>query len=186
MKHGFKYSLGFMNYCSHDPAACLSRIDDKGRPEYIHFEECMLSRKKKSYQFPARSIYQCLNHFKIDIGDVDQVVVDYMNDKNFYGTAKYFRKLIGDYLRAFLNVEERKILYAESHHLAHAYTAFYPSPFESAAILVIDGLGSEQDTHTIYSASRNHGISKIYSQKGFGIGSLYSLITDRLGFEDGE
>lgn len=175
-----------MSYCSHDPAACLSRIDADGNLEYIHFEEGMLSRRKKSYHFPLRSIAKCLDHFGIEIGDVDRIVLDSMNQKTAHNTAPYYRKLIGDYLRAGFNVREDQILFAESHHLAHAYTAFYPSRFSEAAVLSIDGLGSEQDTHSIYTASREGGIRKIYSQKGFGIGVLYALITDRLGFEEGE
>ncbi len=186
MKNGYRYSLGFMNYCSHDPAACISRVDEQGNLDYIHYEEGMLSRKKKSYHFPLRAIYKCLDHFQIKISDVDYVVLDFMNHKAVHNTAHYYRKLIGDYLRAGLAVREDQVRFAESHHLAHAYTAFYPSGFSDAAILVIDGLGSEQDTHSIYTACRESGIRKLYSQKGTGIGLLYSLITERLGFENGE
>ncbi len=180
------YSLGFMNYCSHDPAACLMRKLPNGQIDYIHFEEGMLSRKKKSFQFPLRAIQACLNHYDIAIGDVDIIALDFMNDRSFHNTSSYYRKLVGDYIRAKLKLRHDQIYFCDSHHLAHAYTAFYPSGFDSAAILTIDGLGSEQDTHSIYLAEHNHGIKKIYSQKGTGIGLLYSLITEKLGFEDGE
>lgn len=186
MKSKYQYSLGFMNYCSHDPAACISRVDEQGNLDYMHYEEGMLSRKKKSYHFPLRAIYKCLDHFQIKISDVNCVVLDFMNHKSVHNTAHYYRKLIGDYLRAGLAVREDQVQFADSHHLAHAYTAFHPSGFTDAAILVIDGLGSEQDTHSIYTATQESGIKKLYSQKGTGIGILYSLITERLGFEDGE
>jgi len=180
------YSLGFMNYCSHDPAACIVRKLPDGRTDYIHFEEGMISRKKKSYHFPTRSIQKCLDYYQITIDEVDVICVDYMNDKSFHNTASYYRKLVGDYIRARLKVDKEKIHFIDSHHLAHAYTAFYPSTFEESAILVIDGLGSEQDTHSIYLADHKSGLKKIYSQKGTGIGQLYSLITSKLGFESGE
>ena len=62
------YSLGFLNISSHDPAACLFKCDLSSgsiKSEYIHFDEGMLSRKKKSYLFPIRSINRRLDHFKI-------------------------------------------------------------------------------------------------------------------------
>lgn len=186
MKNGHLYSLGFMSYCSHDPAACLVRLQPDGQFDYIHFEEGMLSRKKKSYQFPLRAIQACLNHYGITLDEVDVVALDFMNSRSVHNTASYYRKLVGDYIRAKLRLREDQIYFADSHHLAHAYTAFYPSGFEDAAVLAIDGLGSEQDTHTIFLANLADGIQKVYSQKGTGIGQLYSLITERLGFEDGE
>lgn len=186
MKNGNFYSLGFMGYCSHDPAACLACLQPSGAITYIHYEEGMLSRKKKSYQFPLRAIASCLDHFAIEIDDVDIVCLDYMNVRSVHNTAAYYRKLMGDYIRASLSLREEQIHIAESHHLAHAYTAFYPSGFDSAAILVIDGLGSEQKTHSIFEAEIDNGISHIYSQQGTGIGKLYSTITQILGFGSGE
>lgn len=180
------YSLGFMNYCSHDPAACLVRRSPEGRLDYIHYEEGMLSRKKKSYQFPLRAIQACLDHFGIGLGDVDVVALDYMNDKTAHNTAAYYRKLLGDYLRANLALRPDQLHFVDSHHLAHAYTAFYPSGFDSAAVLAIDGLGSEQQTHSIFEASLAGGIRHVYSQRGTGIGQLYTAITEVLGFEESE
>ncbi|MCG3771740.1 MAG: Decarbamoylnovobiocin carbamoyltransferase [Nitrosomonadaceae bacterium] len=186
MKNGHLYSLGFMSYCSHDPAACLIRLQPNGQLDYIHFEEGMLSRRKKSYQFALRAIQACLDHYGITLNEVDVVALDFMNSRSVHNTASYYRKLVGDYIRAKLRLREDQIHFADSHHLAHAYTAFYPSGFENAAVLAIDGLGSEQNTHTIFLANLAAGIQKVYSQKGTGIGQLYSLITERLGFEDGE
>lgn len=180
------YALGFMNYCSHDPAASLARLGADGVVDYIHFEEGMLSRKKKSYQFPLRAIQACLDHYKIKIGDVDIVSVDFMNAKAAFNTASYYRKLVGDYIRAHLAIRQDKLHFADSHHLAHAYTAFYPSGFENAAVLAIDGLGSEQETHSIYVGDAKSGLKKVYSQSGTGIGHLYTYITTCLGFDHGE
>lgn len=186
MKNDCLYSLGFMNYCSHDPAACVVRKSPDGRLDYIHYEEGMLSRKKKSYQFPLRAIKACLDHFGITLGDVDVVALDFMNAKTVHNTAAHYRKLMGDYLRANLAIRPDQVHFVASHHLAHAYTAFYPSGFDSAAVIVIDGLGSEQQTHSIFDASIDGGFRHVYSQRGTGIGKLYSTITELLGFEEGE
>ena len=56
------YSLGYMGHCSHDPSACLISYDPNEKKFQIHYaEEGFLSRKKKSYQFPIRSIKYCLD-----------------------------------------------------------------------------------------------------------------------------
>ena len=182
-----KYVLGFMNYCSHDPAACITKVNIKsGNVEYIFTEEGFLSRRKKSYQFPIRSIKYCLDHFGIKIEDVNRICLDYMDEKQFNRTSNNYRLLVGDFIRANLKIPDKtQISFCESHHLAHAYTAFLPSPYTEACVVVIDGLGSEQETHSIFKADRNK-IKLIASQKGNGIGELYSLITEKLGFDSGE
>ena len=153
----YKYVLGFMNYCSHDPGACLTKINtENGNTQYIFTEEGFLSRKKKSYQFPIRSIKYCLDYFGITFEQIDRICLDYMIEKRFNRTSDNYRLLVGDYIRANLKIsEETKISFCESHHLAHAYTAFLPSPFNEAAVVVIDGLGSEQQTHSIFKADKN-------------------------------
>jgi len=179
------YSLGFMSYCSHDPAASMVRLSVDGQVDFIHFEEGMLSRRKKSYHFPARAINACLNHFGVEIGRVDAVCVDFMDHKRFLGTTKYYRRLVGDYVRANLNLRSDQIFFADSHHLAHAYTALAGSGYDDAAVLVVDGLGSEQQTHSVYWTEG--GLLKLqFSQHTPGIGALYSLVTETLGFEAGE
>tara|TARA_Y100001978_G_scaffold47623_1_gene42669 strand:- start:2473 stop:4707 length:2235 start_codon:yes stop_codon:yes gene_type:complete len=182
-----KYILGFMNYCSHDPAACITKVNlENGNIEYIFAEEGFLSRKKKSYQFPLRSIKYCLDYFGIQLKEINRICLDYMDYKRFNRTSDNYRLLVGDFIRANLKISKTtKISFCKSHHLAHAYTAFLPSPFEEAAVVVIDGLGSRQETHSIFKANKN-GIDLIAKQCGNGIGELYSLITEKLGFESGE
>ena len=173
----YKYVLGFMNYCSHDPGACLTKINmENGNTQYIFTEEGFLSRKKKSYQFPIRSIKYCCDYFGITFEQIDRICLDYMIEKRFNRTSDNYRLLVGDYIRANLKIsEETKISFCESHHLAHAYTAFLPSPFDEAAVVVIDGLGSEQQTHSIFKANKNK-IQLITTQYGNGIGELYTCL----------
>ncbi|GIR86511.1 MAG: hypothetical protein CM15mP85_31350 [Rhodobacterales bacterium] len=53
-------------------------------------------------------------------------------------------------------------------------------------MLVIDGLGSRQQTTSIFSFTQEGTQKLIFEQVGNGIGTLYSLITEKLGFEAGE
>lgn len=174
-----------MNSCSHDPGAALIKIDGKNF-DYIFAEEGFLSRRKKSYQFPIRAIEYCLSYFNIKIDDIDKFIFDYMDKKHPFRTSDNYRLLAGDFIRSKLKINPEKISFVETHHLAHAYTAFYPSGFNKAAVVIIDGLGSENQTHSIYSANRETGIKLLYEQKGTGIGTLYTTITKILGFESGE
>ena len=183
-----QYCLGFMNWCSHDPGASLVQYDDStGSIQYISAEEGSLSRRKKSYHFPIRSIKYCLDYFNISIDRVDHICVDHMDYPRVYRTSDNYRLLIGDFIRSKLRVHSStNLLFCDSHHLAHAYTAFLPSGFSSATVLVVDGLGSQQQTHSVYRASRESGFELIFEQKGTGIGLLYSLVTNLLGWEYGE
>lgn len=180
-----KYFMGFMNFCSHDPGAALVKIEN-GNFEYIFAEEGFLSRRKKSYQFPIRSIEYCLNHFGIKIDQVDRFILDYMNEKTFFRTSNNYRLLAGDFIRSKMKINPERISFIKSHHLAHAYTAFYPSGFEDATVIIVDGLGSDNQTHSIYSANRHNGIKLLHQQSGTGIGSIYSMVTKKLGFASGE
>jgi carbamoyltransferase len=185
MNKKYVYVMGFMNYCSHDPGAAIVRYDGK-EIDLITCEEGFLSRKKKSYHFPIRSINYCLDYFNIKLSDIDLYSIDFMDFKRDFRTSDNYRQLIGDYIRSQLKIEKSKIYYPESHHYAHALTAFYPSNFDNSAVLIVDGLGSNQQTHSVYLADKKNGVKKVFEQKGLGIGLLYSLITKSLGFEAGE
>jgi carbamoyltransferase len=93
---------------------------------------------------------------------------------------------VGDFIRSNLDINPKKIRFSDSHHFAHACSVFYPSGFTEATVVVIDGLGSEQQTHSIYKASIQNGMELIFEQKGTGIGALYSQVTKALGFDYGE
>lgn len=174
-----------MNYCSHDPACCLMKLSGDNL-EFVFAEEGFLSRKKKSYQFPLRSMKYCLDYFDIGMHDLDVLMLDYMDEERFFKTSNNYRLLIGDFIRSRLKIDPDKVKFVKSHHYAHALTAFWPSGLKDAAVLVVDGLGSRQQTHSIFSFDADGSSSLIFEQKGGGIGSLYSLITTQLGFGSGE
>ncbi len=179
------YAMGIMNYCSHDPACCLLKVKGKNL-DIAYAEEGFLSRKKKSYQFPLRSMKYCLDRFDIKINDINVLMLDYMDIKRPLKTSNNYRLLVGDFIRSRLNIDITKIKFVTSHHYAHALTAFWPSPFEEAAVMVVDGLGSGQQTTSVFSFNAKGKSQLLFEQKGNGIGLLYTLITQKLGFSSGE
>jgi carbamoyltransferase len=76
---------------------------------------------------------------------------------------------------------EEKLLFSE-HHLSHAASAFFPSPFDRAAVLTMDGVGVW--TTTSLAVARGHELS-VYKEIHFphSIGLLYSSITYYTGFK---
>ena len=73
-----------------------------------------------------------------------------------------------------------------SHHHSHAAAGFYTSDYTEATVACIDSIG-EFDTLTIWNASREHGLKKVYSQ-GYphSIGLWYSALTQRVGLKPNE
>lgn len=85
-----------------------------------------------------------------------------------------------------LGIDSSKILFVP-HHLSHAAASFYPSPFKSAAILTVDGVG--EWTTTAFGFGRDNVITLQKEMKfPHSLGLLYSAFTAFLGFEvnDGE
>jgi len=188
----------------HDSAAALT-VD--GRVVAAAQEE-RFSRKKHDAAFPLHAARYCLDHAGISLTDVDAVV---FYDKpllkferlleTYYAFAPKgflsFHKAIPVWLREKLfhkrelrqglkamdrgEAKGMRLLFPD-HHLSHAASAFYPSPFEDAAVLTIDGVG-EWSTATIF-----HGKGKTLEMRasmGFphSMGLLYSAFTYYLGFE---
>jgi carbamoyltransferase len=189
----------------HDAAACLV-IDGE---IIAAAQEERFSRKKHDSNFPILAISFCLRQAKIQSNDIDYVV---FYDKPFlkferlietffafapkgfknFATSlpiwlkdKLFQKSV--IINALKNLWgkdgkwEEKLLFSE-HHLSHAASAFFPSPFESAAILTMDGVGEWTTT----SLALGKGCElNTYKEIHFphSIGLLYSAITFFTGFK---
>ncbi|MCX6158491.1 MAG: carbamoyltransferase [Ignavibacteriae bacterium] len=167
-------------------------------------QEERFSRKKHDPRFPINAINYCLQEAFIEPGELDAIVF-YDNPlrsfdriiKNFIMTGEnglaQFEKAIPSILGVKLWIQDYvknsigtlgkidKLLYSE-HHLSHAASAFYPSPFDNAAIITIDGVG-EWSTSTIGIGNGN----KIEMLKEINyphsLGLLYSAITYYCGFK---
>lgn len=194
--------LGISAYY-HDSAAALT-VD--GRVVSAAQEE-RFSRKKHDPGFPTQAIEYCLESEGLMIDQLDAVV---FYDKPFlkferlletyYGFApkglrsfmaampvwikeKVFqKKIIHDELKAIQPYDRGKLkLLFPEHHLSHAASAFYPSPFEEAAIITLDGVG-EWATASVGAGEKNS--IKVLKELHFphSIGLLYSAFTYYLGF----
>ena len=96
----------------------------------------------------------------------------------------FSKKTLIDQLKSISNQEhliKNKLLFSE-HHLSHAASAFFPSPFENAAILTLDGVG-EWTTTSLAIGEKNN--LKIIKEIHFphSIGLLYSAFTYFTGFK---
>jgi len=191
------YILGISCYF-HDAAAALIK-DGK---LIAAAEEERFSRVKHDFGFPENAINFCLDYAGISGEDLEYAVfyekpfhkferILMTTLQNFPKSWKVFREAmitwLGDklwvksHIKDKLDIEEKKILFGE-HHLSHAASAFYPSPFEEAAILTVDGVG-EWTTATV-SIGRGTEIKLLKEIKfPHSLGLLYSAFTAFLGFK---
>jgi len=191
------YILGISCFY-HDAAAALIK-DGK---LIAAAEEERFTRVKHDFDFPENAIHFCLDYAGISNNDLDYVVfyekpfhkferILMTTLQNFPKSWKVFREAmliwLGDKLwvksiiKDKVGVEDKKILFGE-HHLSHAASAFYPSPFKEAAILTVDGVG-EWTTATM-GIGKGTDIKLLKEIKfPHSLGLLYSAFTAFLGFK---
>jgi carbamoyltransferase len=181
----------------HDAAAALV---DGGRIVAAAQEE-RFTRRKNDPAFPRAAINYCLGEAFIEPDEL-QAVAFYDNpvmtfDRvvgNFLAVAPDGGRQWGQALRSFLGTKAAvrqhvdgalggtaKLLFVD-HHLSHAASAFYPSPFEAAAILVVDGVG-EWSTASIGVGSGSQIEMLREIRYPHSIGLLYSAFTGYCGFK---
>jgi carbamoyltransferase len=190
------YVLGISAFY-HDSAAALVRDGEI----LAAAQEERFSRKKHDPRFPQHAINYCLGEAFIEPSELDAVVF-YDNPlltldrvaKNAVSVAPSGREqfvaacrtLLGtkacleQQLEACLGLVPR--LLVTPHHMAHAASCFYPSPFENAAILTIDGVG-EWATCTL-GVGRGSRIELLEELRyPHSLGLLYSAFTYYCGFK---
>jgi carbamoyltransferase len=187
----------------HDSAAALI---DNGRVVAAAQEE-RFTRKKHDAAFPHNAIAYCLAEARVRADGLDHVV---FYDKPFlkferlletyialaprgfrsfqmsmplWLREKLFQKrLLGDKLEIFSHCfDKNRLLFCE-HHLSHAASAFYPSPFDNAVVLTMDGVGEWATT----SAAMGDGNRLAIFQEilfPHSLGLLYSALTYYTGFK---
>ncbi|XOV81720.1 MAG: carbamoyltransferase [bacterium] len=188
----------------HDSAAALV-VDGK---IVAAAQEERFSRKKHDSAFPGRAIDYCLEEGGIALGEVDHIV---FYDKPFLKFERLLETYLAFVPRGFASFRmsmpiwikeklfqksllkkefakydasidwEERLLFSE-HHLSHAASAFYPSPFEEALVLTMDGVG--EWTTTSAAIGRGNEL-KIVKEIHFphSLGLLYSAITYYIGFK---
>lgn len=170
-------------------------------------QEERFTRDKHTPDFPVQAVKYCLEEAGLELDDLDAIV---FYDKpllkferllqTYYSFSPkgllsflkaipvwineklFFKKMIYDGLKEVGPYSKNKIkLLFPEHHLSHAASAFYPSAFEEAAILTIDGVG-EWSTASI-GLGKGQEI-KLVAEMEFphSVGLLYSAFTYFLGF----
>ena len=196
--------LGISAYY-HDSAACLV-VDGK---IIAAAQEERFTRKKHDENFPVNAINYCLTEARLSAQKIDYVV---FYDKPFlkferlfetylafapkgfksFATSlpvwvkdKLFQKsVILDALKDNLDKNtdwSNKLLFSE-HHLSHAASAFFPSPFEEAAVLTMDGVGEWATTSLAVGKGNMLNVNnEIHFPHSLGL--LYSAMTYYTGFK---
>lgn len=174
-------------------------------------EEERFSRRKHDPTFPSRAIASCLAVAGVGPDDLDAVVLhekplrvvgrvlssrQRRGARGLPGFVRDMPVLVRRNAMVAYRVEREltrlgarrppRLRYAE-HHLSHACAAFFPSPFETAAILTVDGVG-EWSTATIGHGLRTRVDQLVEQRYPHSLGLLYSLATAWCGFapNDGE
>ena len=196
--------LGISAYY-HDSAVCL--IED-GKILYAAQEE-RFSSIKNDANFPILALKNCLEYLAISLSDIETIVYyekpflkferilnTYLNTaprglNSFIHAMKVWTKdklfIKENIFKALKSIDDKfdkkniKLLFS-GHHLSHAASTFYPSPFDEAAILTIDGLG-EYATTSFYLGKGNkiEPLKEIHFPHSIGL--LYSAITYFLDFK---
>ncbi len=198
------YILGISAFY-HDSAACLLKDGDI----IAAAQEERFTRKKHDADFPHHAIDYCLREAGISSLEIENVVFYekpfvkferlletylafapkgfksfvsamplWIKDKLFQKSmlTKELTKVLGG------SVDWRKKLLFSEHHLSHAASAFYPSPFERAAVLTLDGVGEWTTTSLAIGKGKDlEVIKEIHFPHSLGL--LYSAFTYYTGFK---
>ena len=190
------YILGISAFY-HDSAACLVRDGEL----VAAAQEERFSRKKHDHRFPRQAVAYCLEECGISSKDLEYVA---FYDKPWLkferlletylafapaGLPSFWKAMplwlkqklwMGDLIRAEIDYDG-ELLYPE-HHQSHAASAYYPSPYERAAVLTIDGVG-EWATAS-WGIGRGNRLELAAELKfPHSLGLLYSAFTYYTGFK---
>jgi len=197
------YILGLSAYY-HDSAAALIKDGEI----VAAAQEERYTRKKHDPDFPANAINYCLEEEGIQLSDVDYVIFydkplikfERLIETYLSYAPKGLRYFIAAmpvwlkeklYLKTLLKKELAKIsggsqkdlpaLLFNEHHKSHAASAFYPSPFEKAAVMCLDGVG-EWATSSVWLGDGNKLTPEWEIDFPHSLGLLYSAFTYYTGF----
>ncbi|MEB3886120.1 carbamoyltransferase [Lyngbya sp. CCY1209] len=196
--------LGISAYY-HDSAAALVRDGDI----VAAAQEERFSRKKHDARFPEQAVRYCLKEAGITLQDIDRIVfydkplikferlletyISYAprGFRSFIAAMPiwlkeklYLKTLLKRELAALLGVKKAVLppLMFTEHHQSHAASAFFPSPFEKAAVMCLDGVG-EWATTSVWSGEGNSLTPLWEIDFPHSLGLLYSAFTYYTGFK---
>ncbi|MFC7026568.1 carbamoyltransferase [Halomicroarcula sp. GCM10025324] len=192
---------------SHDPSAVLF---EDGDLVYGIEEERLIRQKHATGKFPAEAIEACLDYADIDLADVERVTIPWEPDlfrqalgvtlreaislpdtipTRFRLAGWGMRYSLGPWLASTSPIENhlREIgepvppIVTHPHHRSHAASAFFPSPFDQALVLTIDGRGEYDATNVWYGYDGGLEHVREYEFPN-SWGFLYAAVTKFLGF----
>ena len=188
----------------HDSAACIL----KNGEIIAAAQEERFTRKKHDSSYPYNAIEFVLNYANLKLNKVDQIVffekpflkferlletyvafapkgfVSFSKAMPLWIKEKLFQKnLLFNRLKEHdKNYKSDKNIFFSDHHLSHAASAFFPSPFEESIVLTADGVG-EWATTTVAIGKRNKLDIKKEIHFPHSLGLLYSAFTYYIGFK---
>lgn len=195
------FILGISAYY-HDSAAALIKDGEI----VAAVQEERFTRKKHDASFPAHATAYCLKEAGIPMSRVDEVVFyekplikferlletylgfapagirSFVAAMPVWLKEKLFQKrLLRDELRQLADTDKVPPLRFSQHHHSHAASAFYPSPFEKAAVLCMDGVG-EWATTSVWRGEGNRLTPQWEIDFPHSLGLLYTAFTYYTGF----
>jgi len=188
----------------HDSAACIL----KNGEIVAAAQEERFTRKKHDPSYPYNAINFVLKYANLELSEVDQIVffekpflkferlletyvafapkgfVSFSKAMPLWIKEKLFQKnlLLNKLKQHDKNYKSDENIFFSDHHLSHAASAFFPSPFEEAIVLTADGVGEWATTTVAIGKSNNLEIKKeIHFPHSLGL--LYSAFTYYTGFK---
>ena len=188
----------------HDSAATII-IDGK---ILAAAQEERFTRKKHDSNYPFHAIEFVLKYTKLKLSDIDQIIffekpflkferlletyvafaprgfVSFCKAMPVWLRDKLFQKkmLLNELKRHDQEFDNENKIFFSDHHLSHAASAFFPSPFEEAIVLTADGVG-EWATTTVAIGKKNQLEIKKEIHFPHSLGLLYSAFTYYVGFK---
>ncbi len=164
IKHTSDFPLNAVKYCLDDSGLSIDELD-----AVVFYDKPLLKFERlleTYYAFSPKGLRQFLTAIPV-----------WLKEKLF------LKKLICDELAKIQKYDKKKLkLLFPEHHLSHAASAFYPSPYSEAAILTIDGVG-EWATASICHGKDNEITMLKEMRFPHSVGLLYSAFTYYLGFK---
>ncbi|MBS0289717.1 MAG: carbamoyltransferase [Proteobacteria bacterium] len=171
-------------------------------------QEERFTRKKHDPRFPEHAIQYCLKAANLSLKDIQFIVFydkpfikferlletylafapkgfsSFVQSMPIWLKEKFFLKdlLKKSFIKLNLGCKKIPSILFSEHHQAHAGSAFFPSPFEKAAVLCLDGVG-EWATSSLWLGEKNQLIPQWELDFPHSLGLLYSAFTYYTGFK---
>ena len=198
-----KFILGISAFY-HDSAACIIKDGEI----VAAVQEERFTRKKHDSSYPFNAIQFVLDYVNLKLSQIDQIVFyekpflkferlletyvafapkgysQFHKSMPIWLKEKLFQKnfLFNELKKHDKNFKSDKNIFFSDHHLSHASSAFFPSPFEEAIVLTADGVGEWASTTVAIGKANELEIKKeIHFPHSLGL--LYSAFTYYIGFK---